>query len=78
MDQQHLAIPLPSKISSPTLPSVVPPLPFIPIQWAEPTVTQVYSRRGNHMVYLMGVTPYIPGADGVKNSLVGACELFCN
>ena len=22
------------------------------------------------------VTPYIPGADGAKNSLVGACELF--
>ena len=30
------------------------------------------------MVYLMGVTPYIPGVDGAKNSLVGACELFCN
>ena len=29
------------------------------------------------MVYLSGVTPYILGADGVKNSLVGACELFC-
>ena len=28
------------------------------------------------MVYLLGVTPYIPGVDGVKNSLVGACELF--
>ena len=29
------------------------------------------------MVYLSGVTPYILGVDGVKNSLVGACELFC-
>ena len=40
-------------------------------------VTQAYSRRGNHTVYLSGVTPYIPGADGAKNSLVGAHELFC-
>ena len=30
------------------------------------------------MVYIVGVTPYIPGADGAKNSLVEACELFCN
>ena len=37
---------------------------------------RAYSRRGNHTVYLLGVTPYIPGTDGVKNSLVGACELF--
>ena len=29
------------------------------------------------MVYLSVFTPYIPGADGAKNSLVGACELFC-
>ena len=29
------------------------------------------------MVYLLGVTPHIPGLDGAKNSLVGACELFC-
>ena len=29
-------------------------------------------------MYLTSVTPYIPGADGVKNSLVGACELFHN
>ena len=28
------------------------------------------------MVYLSGVPPYILGVDGVKNSLVGACELF--
>ena len=40
-------------------------------------VVQAYSRRGNHTVYLSGVTPYIPGVDGAKNSLVGACELFC-
>ena len=26
----------------------------------------------------MSVTPYIPRVDGVKNSLVGACELFGN
>ena len=26
----------------------------------------------------MSVTPYIPGADGAKNSLAGACEFFCN
>ena len=37
---------------------------------------QAYSQRGNHTVYMAGVTPYIPGVDGVKNSLVGACELF--
>ena len=36
------------------------------------------SRRGNHKMYIVSVTPYIPGADGAKNSLVGACELFCN
>ena len=59
MNQQHLPIPLPPKISSPTLLSVVSTLPFIPIQWAEPTVTRAYRRRSNHMVYLMGVTPYI-------------------
>ena len=29
------------------------------------------------MVYLSGVTPYIPGAGGAKDSLAGACELFC-
>ena len=28
------------------------------------------------MVYLLGVTPYILGADEVRNSLVGACLLF--
>ena len=28
------------------------------------------------MVYLLGVTPYIPGVDGTKKSLAGACELF--
>ena len=28
------------------------------------------------MVYSSGVTPYISVADEVKNSLVGACELF--
>ena len=78
MDQQYLPIPLLSKISSPTPPSVVSALPSIPLQWAEPTVTRAYSRRGNHMVYLTGVTPYIPGVDGAKNSLVGACELFHN
>ena len=39
-------------------------------------VMRPYSRRDNHTVYLSGVTPYTPGADGVKNSLVGACELF--
>ena len=78
MDQQHLPITLLSKISSPTHASAVSALPFIPLQWVEPTVTQAYSRRGNCMVYLTGVTPYIPGVDGVKNSLVGACELFHN
>ena len=30
------------------------------------------------MVYIVDVTPYIPGVDGAKNSLVGACELFHN
>ena len=59
MDQQHLPIPLLSKISSPTHASAVSGLPFIPLQWAEPTVTRAYSRRGNHTVYLSGVTPYI-------------------
>ena len=41
------------------------------VKWA-------YSRRSNHTIYMAGVTPYIPGADGAKNSLVGACELFHN
>ena len=58
--------------------SAVSTLPYIPLKWVEPMVTQAYSRRGNHTLYIMGVTPYIPGADGAKNSLVGACELFCN
>ena len=39
-------------------------------------VMRAYSRRGNRMVYLLGITSYIPGADGAKNSLVGGCELF--
>ena len=30
------------------------------------------------MMYIVSVTPYIPGVDGAKNSLVGACELFHN
>ena len=29
-------------------------------------------------MHIVSVTPYILGVDGVKNSLVGACELFCN
>ena len=29
-------------------------------------------------ITIAGVTPYTQGADGVKNSLVGACELVCN
>ena len=29
-------------------------------------------------MYIANVTPYILGADGVENSLVGACELFHN
>ena len=41
-------------------------------------VKRACSRRGNHVIYIASVTPYIPSADGVKNSLVGACELFCN
>ena len=44
--------------------------------WAEPMVKLPCSRRGNHMMYIVSVTPYILGADGVKNSLVGACEFF--
>ena len=46
--------------------------------WAEPTVKLPCSRRDNLGMYVASVTPYIPGADGAKNSLVGACELFCN
>ena len=30
------------------------------------------------MIYIVSVTPYILGADGAKNPLVGACELFHN
>ena len=30
----------------------------------------------HHAMYIVSVTPYIPGTDGEKNSLVGACELF--
>ena len=41
-------------------------------------VKWVCNRRGNHVIYLVSVTPYITGADGVKYSLVGACELFHN
>ena len=29
-------------------------------------------------MYIVSVTPYNPGVDGVKNSFVGACELFHN
>ena len=29
-------------------------------------------------MYIVSVTPYIPGVDGAKNSLVGASELFHN
>ena len=79
MDQQHLPIPLLSKISGPTHTSAVSALPFIPLQWAEPTVTQAYSRRGNCTVYLMGVTPY----SFVNNTAPGMfsdCqfEIFCS
>ena len=37
-------------------------------------VTTIYGRWRT----ITGVTSYIPGADGAKNSLVGACELFRN
>ena len=60
------------------MPSAVSTLPFILLLWAEPTVKWVCSRRGNHEIYIASGTPYIPGADGAKNSLVGACELFTN
>ena len=36
------------------------------------------SRRGNCKMYIASVTPYITRVDGAKNSLAGACELFCN
>ena len=29
-------------------------------------------------MYITSVTPYIPGVDGAKNSLAGACKFFCN
>ena len=60
------------------MPSAVSALPFILLLWVEPMVKQACSRRGNHMIYIASVTPYIPGVDGAKNSLVGACELFHN
>ena len=34
------------------------------------------TRRDNRGMYIVSVTPYIPRVAGVKNSLVGACELF--
>ena len=48
--------------------------------WAVPMVKLPCSKRGNYKMYIVSVTPYMPGADGAKkkNSLVGACELFCN
>ena len=46
--------------------------------WAEPTVKLPCSRSDNRGMYIASVTPYIPGMDGAKNSLVGACELLCN
>ena len=52
--------------------------PLYTYMWAEPMVKLLCSRRGNQRMYIVSVTPYTPGADGVKNSLVGACELFCN
>ena len=58
--------------------SAVSTLPFIPLLWAEPVVKRACSRRGNHVINILSVTPYIMGADGAKNSLVGACELFHN
>ena len=35
----------------------------------EPTVKWAYGRRDNHAVYIVGVTPYIPGADGAVVTL---------
>ena len=29
-------------------------------------------------MYIMSVTPYIPGVDGAKNFFAGACEFFHN
>ena len=50
--------------------------PFYTSMWAEPMVKHLCSRRGDHEMYIASVTPYIPGVDGTKNSLVGACEYF--
>ena len=66
-----------SRTPSPTHNSVVY-APFYTSMWVEPMVELLCSRRGNRKMYITSVTPYIPGADGVKNSLVGACELFHN
>ena len=78
MDQQHLPIPLLSKISSPT--HTVQSLHCLLYLSSGQSLWLLgaYSRRGNDTVYITGVTPYIPGADGVKNSLVRTCELFHN
>ena len=48
------------------------------LMWAEPTLELQCSRRGNQGMYIMSVTPYIPGVDRAKISLAGACEFFCN
>ena len=37
---------------------------------------QAYSKRGDHTVYLLGVTPYILGADGVKILLLEHVNYF--
>ena len=34
------------------------------------------SRRGNHEVYIVSVTPYIPGVDGVKILLLEHVNCF--
>ena len=40
------------------MPRAVFALPFIPLYWAEPMVEWACSRRGNHVIYIVGVTPY--------------------
>ena len=66
MDQQHLPVPIQCGLRTAFYTSLVG------------GAYGYMGRRGNHTVYIAGIIPYILGADGVKNSLVGAHELFCN
>ena len=78
MDKQHLPMPLLSDILNSMHTHAVSAPHFILIKWAELSLKLWCSLGANQRMYIMRVTLYIPGVNGVKNSLVGACELFSN